>query len=61
MYGKTRYLVLFHMGKYIAICDRIRCHIESKAVISYIFSRNYSKIESDSDNGLPLQKSIKLA
>ena len=49
------------MGKYIAICDRIRCHIESKAVISYIFSRNYSKIESDSDNGLPLQKNVKLA
>ena len=48
------------MGKYIAICDRIS-HIESKAVISYIFSRNYSKIESDSDNGLPLQKNIKLA
>ena len=60
MYGKTRYLVLFHMGKYIAICDRIS-HIESKAVISYIFSRNYSKIESDSDNGLLLQKNIKLA
>ena len=60
-YDGTRYLVLFGLEKYDAICNRIRYLIGQKSGITYIISHNYPKIKIDSCNSLPLEKNIDLA
>ena len=57
-YGGTKYLVLFGPEKYDAILDRIRYFIKLKSGISYIVSHNYPIIKIDSDDDLPLEKTL---
>ena len=46
------------MGKYDAIFDRIRLLIRFKSSIKYVDSHNYAKIKIDSDDDLPLKKTL---
>ena len=57
-YGGTKYLVLSGPEKYDAILDRIRYFIKLKSGISYIVSHNYPIIKIDSDDDLPLEKTL---
>ena len=57
-YGGTKYLVLFGPEKYDAILDRIRYFIKLKSGISYIVSHNYPIIKIESDDDLPLEKTL---
>ena len=60
VYDRTKYLVLFGLEKYDAIYNRIRYPIGLKCGIIYIFSYNYAKIKIDSNDDLPLEKTLTL-
>ena len=55
-YNGIQYLALFGSEKYNSIFSKIRFLMKIKGGISYLVSRNYPKIETDSGNGLPLEK-----
>ena len=59
-YGETKYLVLFSREKYDAIFDRIRHLIGLKSGISNVVSHDYAKIEIESDDDSPLEKTLSL-
>ena len=46
---KTKYLVLFSLEKYDAICNRIIYLLSLKSGIKYTFSHSHVKIKLDSD------------
>ena len=56
----TKYLALFGFEKYTAIYDKIRYLIGLKISITYVFYHNYAKIKIDSDDDLPLEKTLNL-
>ena len=58
--GGTEHLVLFGFEKYNTIFERTKCLIELKDGITYVFSPNYEKIEIDSDDDFPLEKTLTL-
>ena len=58
VYDGTRYLTLFGSEIYDAIYNRIRYFISPKSDIKYVFFHNYAKIEIDSDDSLPLEKTL---
>ena len=51
---------MFGIGKYDAICDRIKYPIGLKSGITNVFSHNYAKIKIDSDNDLSLEETLTL-
>ena len=57
-YDGTKYLVLFGLEKCNVTYDRIRCIIALK--IGVIYDIFYAKIKTDSDNYLPLEKTLTL-
>ena len=62
----TRYLVLFGPEKYVGISDRVIYLISLISLlyhicdITYVFSHNYARIEIDSFDYLPLEKTFSL-
>ena len=58
IYDRTRYLVLFGDEKYDFICIKIRYLRGRKSGITYVFSHNYAKVEVDSYDSLPLEKTL---
>ena len=60
VYDGNRYLVLFGPKKYGAIYGRIKHLISLKNVITYFISHNYATIKIDSNNSLPLEKTLTL-
>ena len=60
VYDETRYLVLFGPEKYDAIYNRIRYLISQKSGTTYNSSHNYEKIKVDSNDSLPLEKTLTL-
>ena len=60
VYDGTKYLILFHFEKYNPIYDRIRYPISLAGGITYVFSYNYAKTKIDSDDDLPLEKTLTL-
>ena len=57
-YNGTKYLALFGSEKYNAIFDRIRYLIRLKSLISHVVSQYFGKIIIDSDDDLPLKKTL---
>ena len=55
-----RYLVSFGDEKYDFIYNSIRYLKEVKSSITYVISPNYSKIEVQSNDSLPLEKMLML-
>ena len=55
-YDGTRYLVLFGAEKYDSIYNKIRYLIEVKSGLIYVISCNYARINVDSFDSLPLEK-----
>ena len=60
IYDGTRYLTLFDSEKYDTIYNRIRYRISLKSDITYVFSHYYMKIEVDSYDSLPIEKTLTL-
>ena len=60
IYDGTRYLTLFGSEKYDAIYNRIKCLINLKSGITYIFSYYFAKIKVDSCDSLPTEKRLTL-
>ena len=58
VYDGTRYKVLFGSEKYDFIYNRIRYLTSVKSGITYAISHNYAKIEVDSNDSLPLEKTV---
>ena len=58
VYDGTRYVLLFGSEKNDFIYNRFRYHISVKNGITYVISHNYKKIKVDSDNSLPLEKTM---
>ena len=58
VYDGTTYLVSFGPNKYVAIYNRIRYLIIQKSSIMQVFSHYYAKIKIDSDDNLPLEKTL---
>ena len=56
----TQYLTLFGTKKYDAIYNRIRCLLNLKSSITYIFSHYFTKIKVDSYDSLPTDKILTL-
>ena len=59
-YNETRYLVLFGPEKFDSIYDRIQYLMSQKIGITFVFSHNHSKIQIDSYDNLPLEKTLTL-
>ena len=57
-YSRTEYLVLFDSENIYAIFNGIRHLISLKFGISYFVSNNYAKIKINSDDDLPLKKTL---
>ena len=57
---EIRYLVSFGDEKYDFIYNSIRYLKEVKSSITYVISPNYSKIEVQSNDSLPLEKMLML-
>ena len=57
---EIRYLVSFGDEKYNFIYNSIRYLKEVKSSITYVISPNYSKIEVQSNDSLPLEKMLML-
>ena len=56
-----RYLVvLFGPEQYDVIYNRIRYLISQKSGISYVVSHNYARIKTDTNDSLPLEKTLAL-
>ena len=60
VYDGTRYLVLFGPEKYDAIFNKIKYIISQKSGITYVFFYNYARIQIDSHDSLPLEKTLTL-
>ena len=58
IYDQTRYLVFFEGEKYDSIYNRIRYLIGVKKIITYVFSHNYAVINVDSQDYLPVEKTL---
>ena len=58
VYDGTIYLVLFCPEKYDAIYYRSRYLIGLKSGITYVFSYSFGKNKIDSDDDLPLEKTL---
>ena len=54
--GKTKHLILFDIGLFDKICDKIKCLISEKSGIKDSINHNFGKIKIDSYNYLPIQK-----
>ena len=57
---ETRYLVLFGLDIYDSNCNRIRCLINQKSGVTYVFSYFYAKIKVDSYDSLSIEKTLAL-
>ena len=57
-YNWTKYLVLFGPKTYDAVFDRIRFLIGLKSGITYVDSHNHTEIKINSDDDLPLKKTV---
>ena len=56
-----RYLVvLFGPEQYDVIYNRIRYLISQKSGISYVVSHNYARIKTDTNDSLPVEKTLAL-
>ena len=51
----NKYLLLFGLKKYDAICNKIRCLISQKSGITNVFFYNFRKIKIDSDEDFLLK------
>ena len=60
IYDGTRSLILFGPEKYYAICNSIRYLISLKSSIIYVFSHYFAKVEVDSYDSLPIEKTSTL-
>ena len=60
IYDGARYLTLFGSKEYEAIYNRIRCLINEKSSIAYVFSHYFGKIKVDSYDSLPIEKRLTL-
>ena len=61
IYDGTRYLAfLFGPEKHDVAYNRIKYLISLKSSITYFFSHNYPKVKFDSNNYLPIQKTLTL-
>ena len=58
VYDGTGYLVLFGPEKYNTVYNRIRYLISLKSYITDVFSHNYAKIEIDSYDSMPIEKTL---
>ena len=58
VYDGTIYSVLFGPGKHHAVYDKIRYLINQKNGITYAISHNFARIEIDSYDSLPLEKTL---
>ena len=58
VYDEIRYLVLFGLENYDAICNKIRYLIGVKSGITYIFFQNYARIKVHSFDSLPLEDTL---
>ena len=54
------YLALFGFEKYISFFNRIRYLVRVKNGNSYVVYHNYVKIKTDSDDDLPVQKTLNI-
>ena len=59
-YNGIKYLALVDSEKYCTIFNSTRYLTRIKSGISYIVSRNYAKIKIDSDDDIPLEKTLTL-
>ena len=57
-YDRTKCLLLYGPEKYDAIFLRIRYLIRLKSHITYVDSHNYAKTKIDTDDDLPLEKTL---
>ena len=60
VYDRNRFVVLLGFEKYNAIYDRIRYLIGLKYDITLVYPYNFGQIKIDSDNDLPLEKTLTL-
>ena len=60
VYDRNRFAVLLGFEKYNAIYDRIRYLIGLKYSITLVYPYNFGKIKIDSDDDLPLIKTLTL-
>ena len=58
VYDRTRYLVLFGSERYDFIYSRIKYLINVKSSITYIIPNNNAKIKVDSNDSLPLERTM---
>ena len=59
--GRNQYVLLFCPNKkYERMFDGINCLISQKSNISDVYYHNYMKIGIDSDDNLPLQKTLNI-
>ena len=56
IHDRTRYLVLFDLGCFHKVCDRIKYLINEKIGITDCINHNFRVIRIDSYNSLPLKK-----
>ena len=60
IYDGIRYLVSFASEKYNAIYGRINYLISEKSRIKYRINHNFARINIDSYNSLPIEKTLTL-
>ena len=60
VYDETRYFAMFGDEKYGFIYNRIRYLMGVKSGITYVISHNYAKINIDSYDSLPIEKTLTL-
>ena len=58
VYDVTRYLILLRGERYDFMYNMIRYLIGVKSSITYVVSHNYAKIQVDSFDSLPLEKTL---
>ena len=58
VYDVTRYLILLRGERYDFMYNMIRYLIGVKSSITYVVSHNYAKIQFDSFDSLPLEKTL---
>ena len=59
-YDETKYLVLLAEEKMWYIYDSSRYPIVLEGSVAYVFSHKYAKISINSDDNLPLEKTLSL-
>ena len=58
VYDVARYLILLRGERYDFMYNMIRYLIGVKSSITYVVSHNYAKIQVDSFDSLPLEKTV---